>query len=150
TMQFDFEKKDKRCTMRVIGIELTGKWTVIRNRNNDAILVLVDYDESRGGKGPSQSAFEITPVDADHIILVDVKDPGVRMKVKRVDSSKRFPTKAENTTPKKPPVKKPDEQPTKKPDELAGPKYPLVLKGNNGPITGLSFTADGGAVATAS
>jgi WD40 repeat protein len=157
-MQLEFDE-DKRCTMRLLGIAFTGKWSVIRNRENDAILVVVDFEDARGpdgqkarmqGKEKFQAAFEITPVDADHIDLVDVKERSVRMRMKKVESFDKTPSKPDTTGSDKPPVKKPDDTPVKKPDEPApGPKYPLVLKGHGGPIWGLAFTADGSAVATA-
>ncbi|MBN9118686.1 MAG: hypothetical protein J0I06_05940 [Planctomycetes bacterium] len=149
-MQFEFDKKDMRCSMRALGIEFVGKWRVIRNRENDAILVLVDFDEARGpdgqkvsipGKEKSQAAFEITPVDASHIDFVDVKERSARMRMKKVDAFDKSPGKAEAPVPDKPVAKKPDDPP--------GPKYPLVLRGNSGPLTGLTFTTDGSAVVTA-
>ena len=93
---------EHRCTMRIFGAELSGKWTVIRNRDNDAIRILVDFDEARGldgkkismpGKEKSQSAFEITPIDANHIELVDVKEPSVRMRMKKVEAFSSAPSK---------------------------------------------------------
>jgi hypothetical protein len=81
--QLEFDKKDMRCTMQALGIEFSGKWRIVRNRENDAILVLVDFEEARGpggkkldmqGREKFQAAFEVTPVDATHIDLVDVKD----------------------------------------------------------------------------
>jgi hypothetical protein len=101
-MQIEFEKKDMRCTMRVVPFEFTGKWRVIRNRDNDAILVLVDFEDARGpdgqklnimGKEKTQEAFEITPVDATHIDLVNVSERTVRMRMKKVDAFEK-PTKS--------------------------------------------------------
>jgi|GEM_PF-6036276 len=103
-MQFEFEKGNMRCTMRVLGVDFLGKWSIIRNRENDAILVLVDFEEARGpdgqkvkgGKQVFQAAFEITPVDADHIDLVDVKDRLARMRMKKVTSFEKAAEPAKN------------------------------------------------------
>lgn len=103
-MQFEFAKEDSRCTMRVLGVDFLGKWSVVRNRENDAILVIVDFEEARGpdgqkvksGKEKFTAAFEITPVDADHIDLVDIKDRKSRMRMKKVTSFEKVTEPAKN------------------------------------------------------
>jgi hypothetical protein len=151
TMRIEFSKPDKRCTLSMSGVELAGPWHVVRNRENDAILVLVDFEEFRGPAGQRvdrdkfQAAFEITPVDADHIDLVDTKDRSSRMRMKKVpefdtapdtaadpkndegpaphpDRPRNDPNPKTNTTPK--PDTDPDTKPRRELKEIASFQLP--------------------------